>query len=183
MDMDALMTRQGMRDMTEEQRDTWANDAVQIRQIAQIIQARLANTHIDGDSTGTAARRARKVVKPLVRAARLLEKAAAQMEGANALYVREVLELPERRSNQMERKELRRHKLGIAAATAKTGITDSLTASTQALHHGTTTPTGNPQVTAAQQPVYTNPNHYNFAPQTSADQLPPIGDFFDQAAM
>jgi hypothetical protein len=183
MDMDALMTRQGMRDMTEEQRDTWANDAVQIRQLVQIIQARLAHTHIDGDSTGTAGRRARKVVKPLVRAARMLEKAAAQMEGANALYVREVLELPERRSSQVERKELRRQKLGIAAASAKAGIADSLTQSTAALHHGAT-PVGNPQVNPAQpqQPVYTNPQ-FAFPAQAATDPLPAIGDFFDQAAM
>jgi len=183
MDMDALMTQQGMRAMTEEQRDTWTNDAVQIRQLVQIIQARLAHHHIDGDTTGTAARRARKVVKPLVGAAKLLEKAAAKMEAANALYVREVLELPARRTSQQQRKELRRHKLGIAATHTRTAITDSLTTSTAALHHGAT-PVGNPQVNPAQaQPLYTNPQFTFPTAQQAAAPIPSIGDLFDQEAM
>jgi len=182
MDMDALMSQQGWRGWTEEQRDYWTNDAVQIRQMAQVIQARLTHTHIDGDTTATAARRARKVVKPLVRAAKMLEKAAAQMEAANALYVRDVLELPERRSSQQQRKELRRHKLGIAATAARAGIAESLTTSTQTLHHGAT-PVGNPQVTptAQAQPVYTNPSFY-LPPQPAGQGIPDIGDLFDQAA-
>jgi hypothetical protein len=181
MDMDALMSKQGMRNWTEEQRDYWTNDAVQMRQMAQVIQARLAHTHIDGDSAGTASRRARKVVRPLIQAARLLEKAAARMEAGNALYVREVLELPERRSTQQERKELRRQRLGIAASSTRAAVADSLTRSTNVLNGAP--PVGNPQVNPAQQqPVYTNPQHFNFAPQQGAQDLPNIGDLFDQAA-
>jgi hypothetical protein len=180
MDMDALMSKQGMRDMTEEQRDTWTNDAVQIRQIVQIIQARLAHTHIDGDSAGTASRRARKVVKPLVKAARLLEKAAAQMEGANALYVREVLELPERRASQKERKDLRRHKLGIAATSARTAIGESIAQSTNALNG---VPVGNPQVTPVEAaPRYVNPMPHPYtAPGAQAQPIGDITDFFPEA--
>jgi hypothetical protein len=182
MDMDALMTQQGMRAMTEEQRDTWTNDAVQIRQIAQVIQARLTHTHIDGDGTGTASRRARKVVRPLTQAARLLEKAAARMEAANALYLREVLELPDRRAKELARKEKRRERLGIAAAAAKDGIAGSLAQSTTTLHHGPT-PVGNPQVTPAgqPQPVYTNPA-FHMPPTQAGRDIPSIGDLFDQAA-
>lgn len=182
MDIERLMTQQGMRDWTDEQRDTWTNDAVQMRQAAQIIQVRLANTRIDGDNTGTAARRARKVVRPLIQAARQLEKAAARIEGANAIYLREVLELPDRRAKDLERKALRRQKLGIAATSTHTAIGESLTQSTHALHHGT--PVGNPQVNPVQaQPVYTHPQHFNYAPQHTGQAIPSIGDLFDQEAM
>lgn len=182
MDINDLFTEQGMRNTTSEQRDFWMNDAVQIRQVAQIIQARLANSQIDGDGAGAAARRARKAARPWIQAARLLEKAAARMEAANAVYLREVLELPDRRAKELARKEKRRERLGIAAAAAKDGIAGSLTQSTQTLHHGAT-PVGNPQVntTAQPQPVYTNPSFY-LPPQPAGQGIPDIGDLFGTEA-
>ena len=176
MDMNNLFTEQGMRDATGEQRDTWVNDAVQIRQIAQIIQARVANTQIDGDSTGSASRRARKVARPWQQAARLLEKAAARMEAADALYQREVLELPDRRVKALERKEMRRHRLGIAAGGAQEAIASSLQQSTAALNG--TAQVGNPQVTpASPQPQFVSPQ-FTFPTPTGTDQIPSIGDLF-----
>jgi len=183
MDMDALMTPEGMRNTTSEQRDTWVNDAVQIRQMAQIIQARIANTHIEGDNgQGTARRRAGKVARRWRKAARLVEKAAAEMEAADAVYVREVVELPNRRAKELERKADRRQRLGIAAAGAKEQIAQSLTTTAHTL--AGQTPVGNPQVNAMQQPVqYTNPHAFAFGPATQAAPLPNITDLFDQEAM
>ena len=134
MHMDALMTQQGMRTGTDDQRETYTNDAGDIRQMPQIILARLAHTYIEGDSAGTATRRARKVVRRLVKVARQLEKAAAEMEAFNAVYVRDVLELPERRVKDLERKALRRQRLGIAATGAQEQIAGSLNHSVNGLH-------------------------------------------------
>ena len=187
MDIEALMTQQGMRTFTDEQRDTFTNDAVQVRQLAQIIQARLANTAIDGDRAGSAGRRARKVARRFGKVARLLEKAAAEAEAINAVYGREVLELPARRSRELERKEQRRQRLGIAAGAAPTAVAKSLTKTTNTLA-GAQPPAGNPQVTAAQpqpKPQYVSPQPYTFPGQTAdqAQPLPNIGDFFNQEAM
>ncbi|MCL8016863.1 hypothetical protein [Streptomyces sp. AS02] len=182
MDMNAVMTTQGMRDTTSEQRDTWVNDAVQIRQMAQIIHARIAHTLIDGDKGQMSARRrAGKVSRKWRRAARLVEKAAAEMEAANAVYVREVVELPARRAAELERKETRRQRLGIAASTAEAAVTKSLGKSTDALHGGT--PVGNPQVTAAQQaPQYVSPMPYQWSgSQGGAQTLPDFNELFPEA--
>lgn len=182
MDIEALMTQKGMRDWTDSQRDTFTNDAVQVRQLAQIVQARLANTHVDGDGTGTAGRRARKVAKRLAKVARLLEKAAAETEAVNAVYVREVLELPDRRAKELERKTNRRERLGIAASAVHAKTVNSLTTST---HHLTgTQPTTNPQVNAVPPVAYVSPQPFQFPGQNTATQpLPNIGDFFNQEAM
>jgi len=176
MDINNLFTEQGMRNDTGEQRDTWMNDAQQIRQLAQIIQARLVNTRIDGDGTGSAGRRARKVIRPWVQAARLLEKAAAKMEGANAVYLREVVELPARRAKELERKELRRQRLGIAASATQQKVAQSLHTSAHTLNGSPQY--GNPQVTPVQAaPQYTPPMPYQFAPSASSGQ--PVGDIAD----
>jgi hypothetical protein len=176
MDIDALMTQQGMRTFTDEQRETWMNDAVQMRQLAQIIQARLANTDIDGDKTGTAARRARKMAKRWGKLAGLLEQAAAQAEGINSAYVRDVLELPDRRAKHLERKEQRRHRLGIAATATHQQVAQSLHTSAHTLNGSPQY--GNPQVTPVQpQPQYTPPMPHHFAPSNSAGQ--PVGDIAD----
>ena len=179
MDMDALMTQQGMRTWTDDQRETYTNDAGDIRQMTQIILARLAHTYIEGDSAGTATRRARKVVRRLVKVARQLEKAAAEMEAFNAVYVRDVLELPERRVKDAERKALRRQRLGIAASGAQEHIAGSLNASVNTLH-GIPGPT-NPQVTPLNQaPQYHNPvpGHSPYAYPTPPAQAP-LGNIAD----
>lgn len=178
MDMDALMTQQGMRDFTEGERDKWMNDASEIRQLAQIIQARLANTQVDGDSTGTAARRARKVTRPLRKVLRLLEKTAAEMEAFNAVYVRDVLELPDRRAKELDRKALRRQRLGIAASSAQEQITGSLKDTVNSLNGLPST--GNQQVT----PLNQAPQYHTATPPSYAYPAPPAhqpaGNFTDQ---
>lgn len=182
MDIENLMTEQGMRGFTDEQRDTFTNDASQFRQIMQIVQARLANTHVDGDSTGSAARRARRVSRKFGRVARLLEKAAAETEAINALYGREVLELPERRARELERKETRRQRMGIAAGSTQDAVAKSLTKTAYTLHG--TQPPVSPQVSTVQPPVYVNPQPYQFtAAGTQTQPLPNISSFFDQEAM
>ncbi|NUS25047.1 MAG: hypothetical protein HOV92_12605 [Streptomyces sp.] len=179
MDMDQLMTRPGMRGLTDEEREKYVNDAVQLRQLGQIIHARLANTEIEGDRAGSASRRARKVTKRWVKAAQLLERAAAEMEAANAVYNREVLDLPERRAQALERKENRRQRMGIAAAGTQERIAQSLNTSVQALNGAQ--PVGNPQVTPVQQqPVYNHPMPYAFPGQNAAQAqpIPDIGSLF-----
>lgn len=183
MDMNALMTEQGMRTWTETERDENVNAATQLRQMAQIIKARLENLHVDGDKTaGQARKRARQVVRHLHRAARDLDRAAARIEAMNAVYVREVLELPARRARELERKEMRRQRLGIAAGGAHEQIAASLAQSASAL--AGPPPVGNPQVTPVQQPVYTNPHAYQFGPTAGqAEPVPNIGDLFTKEAM
>jgi hypothetical protein len=186
MDIEALMTQQGMRGWTDEQRDTWTNDAVQMRQLTQIIQARLANTEIEGDRAGSAGRRARKVGRKLAKVARLLEKAAAETEAVNAVYLREVLELPQRRARELEKKEQRRERLGVAAGAAQGAVAKSLTKTTNTLTGIQPTAVGNPQVTGVQPaPQYVPPMPYQFPGQTPAasQDLPNFSDLFDQEAM
>lgn len=184
MDMNALMTEQGMRTWTETERDENVNAATQLRQMAQIIKARLENTHLDGDKTaGQARKRARVVVRNLHRAARDLDRAAARIEAVNAVYVREVLQLPDRRVKELERKEMRRQRLGIAAGGAHEQIAQSLAQSAQSL--AGPPPVGNPQVTPVQQQVqYTNPHAFQFGPAAGqAQPIPDIGDLFTKEAM
>ncbi|WP_330328198.1 hypothetical protein [Streptomyces pseudovenezuelae] len=182
MDIEALMTQQGMRDWTDNQRDTFVNDAVQVRQLAQIIQARLALTTIEGDRAGAAGRRARKVSKRLAKVAHLLERAAAEAEGVNAAYRREVLELPARRARELEKKEARKQRLGIAASAIQDATAKSLSQSTATLHGA---PGGNPQVNTVAQPQYVSPMPYPWPGQTTgqAQPIPSIGDVFNQEAM
>lgn len=184
MDIEQLMTHQGMRDFTDEQRDTFTNDATQLRQLAQIVQARLANTEIEGDRAGSASRRSRKVVRRMGKVARLLEKAAAETEAINAVYLREVLELPERRAREIERKEQRRDRLGIAASTTQAAVAKSLNKSAHAFNG--TQPPVSVQVSAAQQvPQYVSAQPFQFsgAATASAQPIPNIGDFFQQEAL
>lgn len=179
MDMDGLMTQKGMRTFTDEQRDNWTTDSTQMEQMARVIEARLANTHIDGDkNAGQARRRARKVTRRMKKAAALLARAAAEIEAGNAVYVREVLDLPERRRLEMERTEARKNRLGLAA-----GMQEAVAGSLQksaAGFNGGIPQTGNPQVTAVQQaPQYVTPYPQQFAQPTGAQQpLPNMADLF-----
>jgi hypothetical protein len=177
MDMDALMKQQGMRTWTEDERDKYNNDGSELRQMANVIKARLENTHVDGDkNAGHARRRAAKVVRRLNRAIRHLERAAAEMEACNAVYVREVLELPERRRRELERSETRRSRRGLAGGVHET-VAKSLDASARAFNGGQ--PIGNPQVNAAPQPQYVSPYPHQFAqPAGSQQSLPDMADLF-----
>lgn len=182
MDINALFEKDGMRDFTAEQRDTFMNDGQQLRQMQRIVQARLAQTALEGDRPGAAGRRARKMAKKFGKLAGLLEKAAAQCEAINTAYVHDVLELPDRRLKALEAKESRRQRLGIAANGAQEAVAQSLTKSAHALNG---TPVGNPQVTPVQDaPRYVNPHPYTFPAAGGQSQpLPAIGDLFDQEAM
>jgi len=183
MDIEALMTKDGMRSFTDEQRQTFTTDAVQVRQLAQIIQARLAHTEIDGDRTGSAGRRARKMGRRLAKVAKLLEKAAAETEAVNAVYLREVVELPARRARQVEQKAARKERLGIAATTVQDAAAKSLAKSTHSFT-GVQPPTAaSSQVTPP--PVqYVSPQPYAWPGQTAGSQgVPSIHDVFNQEAM
>lgn len=181
MDINALMTQQGMRDYTDGQRDSLVDWASEVRQLTQIIQARLANTQIDGDKAGTAARRARKVTRRMSRVARLLEKAAAETEAVNAVYLREVLELPDRRAQDLERKALRKQRLGIAASAAQDAVQQSLAQSAHALNGPP--PVGDAQVATAQDgPRYVHPQPWSYQQPAGGPQgAQEFADFFPTA--
>lgn len=180
MDINALFEKNGMRDFTAEQRDTFMNDGQQIRQMQRIVQARLAQISLEGDRPGAAGRRARKMAKRFGKLAGLLERAAAQCEAINTAYVHDVLELPDRRLKAIEAKENRKQRLGIASTGAKAAIGESLARSVNSLNG---VPVGNPQVTPVEQaPRYVSPMPHQY---TSAgaptEQLGNIADFFPEA--
>lgn len=180
MDIEKLMTQQGMRDYTDGQRDSLIDWAGEVRQLAQIAVARLANTHIEGDTPGSAGRRARKVGRQFTKVARLLEKAAAQTEAVNAVYGREVLQLPDRRAKDLERKATRRQRLGIAASSVHAKTVNSLTTSTHTLH-GIQQPTTQ-QVNGMPQPVqYVNPHPHRYTGAGPQQPVGDIGDYFPEA--
>jgi hypothetical protein len=180
MDINALFEKDGMRDFTAEQRDTFMNDGQQIRQMQRIVQARLAQITLEGDRPGAAGRRARKMAKRFGKLAGLLEKAAAQCEGINTAYVHDVLELPDRRMKALEAKENRRQRLGIASGGAQGAIAQSLTNSAHAFNG---TPVGNPQVTPVEEGArYNAPYPHQFT--QAGGQQQPVGDiasFFPEA--
>lgn len=178
MDINALFEKDGMRDFTAEQRDTFMNDGQQIRQMQRIVQARLAQTAIDGDRPGAAGRRARRMAKKFGKVAGLLEKAAAQFEAINSAYVHDVLELPARRSAELERKENRKQRLGIAAGMQE-AVAGSLQKSVTGFNAGIPQAV-NPQVTPLQQaPQYVAPYPQQFAQPAGAQQpLPNMVDLF-----
>lgn len=160
MDMDHLMSEQGMRAYTDGQRDSLMDWAGEVRQITQIVQARLANTHIEGDkSAGEARKRSRKVSRRMARVARLLEKSAAETEAINAVYKREVLDLPDRRANAaVDGGTSWRQRLGIADSPIREQVTNSLQESVHALN-GTQQPAGIPAMPV--QPAYLPPQPYH----------------------
>ena len=177
MDMDHLMSREGMREYTDGQRDSLMDWAGEARTLAQVVTARMALTEIDGDkSAGQARRRARKVGRRMAKVAKLLTQAAAETEAVNATYVREVLELPARRKAELERKETRKQRLGIASG-VEAAVAKSLTKTATAFAGQA----GNPQVTPGPPPVtYTNPTPYNYTPAQAAT---PVGDITDHFAL
>ncbi|MFE9812432.1 hypothetical protein [Streptomyces sp. NPDC005548] len=181
MDINALFTEDGMRNFTAEQRDTFMNDGQQIRQMQRIVQARLAQITVEGDRPGAPGRRARKMARKFGKVATMLEKAAAQFEAINASYIHDVIELPERRVKQLESKANRRQRLGIAASGVEAAAVNSLTRSAAAFNG---TVPANPQAAGVQPaPQYVNPQPFHFPAPAGADQqLPNIGDFFDQRA-
>jgi hypothetical protein len=180
MDINALFEKDGMRNFTAEQRDTFMNDGQQIRQMQRIVQASLAHATVEGDRPGAAGRRARKMAKRFGKLADLLEKAAAQCEAINTAYVHDILELPDRRAKAIEAKENRKQRMGIASTNAKAALGESLARSTNALNG---VPVGNPQVTPVETaPRYVSPMpHAYTAPGAQAQPVGNITDFFPEA--
>lgn len=181
MDMTELMTQQGMSAFKDEQRDTFVNDADQVRQIGRVIRARIANTRIDGDKTWSAKRRAAKVGSRFDRVASLLEKAAAEVEAIDATYNREVLELPARRQRALDKKTERQQAKALTRQKAHELTERTLAESAHHLAADPRTLPAQPGMppTVQPQPVYTNPTAYQY-PTTASDPLPEIADLFKE---
>lgn len=183
MDMSLFFDEDGLRDITSTWRDQHLEDGRQYGQIADVIKRRLEQQEIDGDGWLSARRRARKVSKQVKRMEKASREAAAAAEGLYATFVNQVVQLPQRRAKELERKEARRGRLGLPAGVHGT-VAKSLEKSAHALAHGTP-PVGNPQVSTVQQPVqYTPPMPYTFpAAGQQAGPVPHISELFDQEAM
>lgn len=177
MDMNQFFDPEGLRNITGAWRDQHLEDDRQYGQIADVVQSRLAQQNIAGDGRLSAGRRARKVAKHLRKMQKASRKAAAAAEGLYGCYVNDVVELPARRAAELERKENRRQRLGIAASTAQ-AVEKSLSKSTAALNG---TPVGNPQVTPVEQaPRYNHPTPWQFTGQgAGAQPVPSIGEVFE----
>ena len=182
MDMSQFFDQDGLRDITSTWRDQHLEDGRHYGQIADVIRRRLEQHEIDGDGWLSAKRRARKVSKQVKRMEKASRQAAAAAEGLYATFLNQVVELPARRARQLEAKENRRNRLGIASGGVQDAVAKSLTKSAGALAG---TPVGNPQVTPAQDaPRYNNPYPHQFAGSgIQSDPLPAIGDLFNQEAM
>lgn len=174
MDMNEFFDQEGLRNITGSWRDQHLEDDLQYGQIAEVVQRRLAQQTIAGDGRFTAGRRARKVAKHLRKMQKASRQAAAAAEGLYGCFVNEIVELPARRAAELERKEQRKQRLGIASG-VEAAVAKSLTKSATAF----TGQAGNPQVTAGPPPVtYTNPTPYNYTPHTATQPLPAVGDLF-----
>ncbi|MFM9373252.1 hypothetical protein [Streptomyces sp. Da 82-17] len=184
MDIENLMSPEGMRAFTDEQRDTLTTDASQVRQLALIIKARIAQTQIDGDKPWSAKLRAYKVGKQFEQVAKQLEKAAAGCEGINASYKKDVLEVPARRERALERKEQRAEQKMLAKARAKHGITGALAENAHALNAGTGA--ANPQVNAPAAPPapqYVNPAPFPMPQAPAQSSSGQISDHFPDISL
>src|SRR5881392_1658080 len=174
MDMTELMTKKGMSGFKDEQRDTFVNDATELRQMGRIIYARIAQTEIDGDKPWSAKRRAAQVRGRFNRVAKLLEKAAAEVEAIDATYNRRVLELPERRAKALDQKQKRREARALTRQKAQALTQRSLTESAQHL-------APDPRIAGQQPPaaappvVYNSPHPQAYA--TSQANTTPLTDF------
>ncbi|MEU6990355.1 hypothetical protein ABZ953_06790 [Streptomyces sp. NPDC046465] len=170
MDIGEMLTRDGMRDFTSDQRDTYVNDATEIRQLGLIFKARIGQTRIDGDKPWSAKRRAHKVGRRVDEVARLLERAAAKVEALDATYGSEVLDLPERRAKALARKQQRRdaRELTRRKAQALTGRTLAESAAGLAADPRTEKNQAAPPMPQSPPPVYVHPHGF---------QQPPTGAF------
>lgn len=175
MDIDRLMTQDGMREYTDAQRDQWFSDVTDVETLTQIIEARLAQTVIEGDKPGAGKRRAKKVAKRLRKASLQVRKAVAEVEAANAVFVREVVELPDRRLRQAVAKERRGEQRARMRGLAKLQVAQALA---ESAHHFNT----GPQQLSAQAPPapqqapLLNPTPYAMPSAAWA----PLGEIMDQ---
>lgn len=175
MDLNQFFEQEGLRNITAAWRDQHLEDDSQYGQIAEVVQRRLAQQTIDGDGRFTAGRRARKVAKHLRKMQKASRKAAAAAEGLYGCFVNEVVELPARRQAELERKEARKQRLGIAS-----GVQDAVAKSLTKTAATLAGQGGNPQVTATAPTVtYTNPTPYNYGVhQGTAQPVPDITNLF-----
>lgn len=180
MDMNQFFDEEGLRNITGAWRDQHLEDDRQYGQIADVVQSRLAQQNIAGDGRFSAGRRARKVAKHIRKMQKASRQAAAAAEGLYGCFINEIVELPARRAAELERKETRRQRLGIAASAAQASVAKSLDKSAAALNG--TTPVGNPQVTPVEQaPRYVSPQPWQFPGQGAADTqpVPSISEVFE----
>lgn len=126
MDADRLMTQDGMREYRDEQTATWLTDATQVDTMAQLLQARISETLIEGDRRGAAKRRARKIAKRFRKASQHVRRAAAEIEAADAVLNREIVDLPARRQRELQRKRERDEERARLRGLAKTQIVGAL---------------------------------------------------------
>ncbi|TGB06545.1 hypothetical protein [Streptomyces sp. MZ04] len=176
MDIDRLMTQDGMREYTDGQRDQWASDVAGVETLTQVIEARLAQTVFEGDRPGAAKRRAKKVAKRLRKASQQVRKAAAEVEAANAVFNREVVELPARRTRQQEIKARRDEQRARLRGLAKLQVARALAESAHGFNtdpQQVTTPAAPP---APQQAQLLNPTPYAMPPAAGG----PLGEITDQ---
>lgn len=176
MDIDRLMTQDGMREYTDGQRDQWASDVSAMETLTQVIEARMAQTVIEGDRPGSAKRRARKVARRLRKASRQVRKAAAEMEAANAVFNREVVELPARRTRQLENKERRNEERARLRGLAKLQVARALAESAHGFNTGPQQMNSQAVPPAPQHAPLLNPTPYAMPPGSGA----PLGEITDQ---
>ncbi|GAA3152937.1 hypothetical protein ACFQ0X_43710 [Streptomyces rectiviolaceus] len=179
MDMTEMMTRDGCGEFSSGQRDTFVNDAAEIRQIGLIFKARIAQSKVEGDKPWSAKYRAYKVGKQFEDLARLLEKAAAKCEAVDATYSREVLDLPERRDKALEKKQQRKELRQLTRAKAQGVAAGTLTESARGLAADPRTTGQTPTMPNAVQPEpqYVHPHAY--APNAYAGTGDPLGNITD----
>lgn len=108
VDLDHLMTAEGLRLFTEKRRDRHLEMARQYGQLADILARRLQRTPVDGDWPWSARRRARLVVRHLRAMEKACQHVAAEAEALFTDYQHQVLELPDRRQAALEAKERRK---------------------------------------------------------------------------
>lgn len=176
MDLNELMTPDGMGNFSSGQRDTFVTDATELRQMGRIVRARLSQTDIDGDKPWSARRRAAKVAGRFDRVAKLLEKAAAECEAIDATYGREVVDLPRRRAAALEKKDQRRSRRALTGKGAHALTQRTLAEAAQGMAADprlASQPMGMPQPP----PLYVSPQAPTL-PTAANDPLPQIHELF-----
>lgn len=108
INLDRLLTAEGLRLFTEKRRERHLEAARQYGQLADILARRLQRTPADGDWPWSARVRAWRVVRHLRAMAKASNQAAAAAEALFTDYRHQVLELPERRQAAIEAKEKRK---------------------------------------------------------------------------
>jgi hypothetical protein len=176
MDLNEITSATGMREFTSNQRDTLINDARELRQIAEIVKNRIAESTLDGDKPGAARRRATKVDKKFQQAIRLLEKAAGVCEAIEGTHRREITELPDRRAKALAKKQQRAEHRALSRQKAHALTRQSLAESAQQFAVDPRLAAQVPPMPATA-PQYVNPHPGAYA--APAAERTPLADFAD----